>query len=574
MPDHSETIDAGRTGWIAVLALFGCASCSSPAPKPDPSAPSGSPKPLEVHVAAWNDFHGSLEGPTGTAPAQEGVVQAGGAAQLAGWLDAFRAEHEHTATVVAGDLIGASPLLSTMFHDQPTIEVMNEIGLDAAAVGNHEFDRGWRELLRLAEGGCHPEEGCRNGSTYGGADFPFLAANVYRSDGERLLDPYVVREFDGERVAFVGLVLDGVPSIVTPTAVDDLTFEEEVEALEKVVPELRDRGVEAIVAVVHEGGTPDGEPTDGIDNCWDIEGPIARIAEHAPEAVDAFVSGHTHHPYVCRIAGRPVTATMSKGRVVTELELTIDRRTGDVSRASADNHVIRHDGPSSDRVAGMIERYAKLADRRADKSVGRLTETLSRTPRESGQSVLGCVVADAHLFAAKPDGEGGPDFAMTNPGGIRDSLQLDPSDGRSGVVTYADLHRIQPFRNQLRVLTLTGRQIHDILENQWRVGEHSKILQVSEGFRYDWHPGREIGDRVDPEDVRVRGEPLELDAEYRVAVNNFLAEGGDGFSTFRQAETSSYGPLDIKAMESYFQDRSPVSGPDEDRIRRVPDDGS
>jgi len=558
---------------VASLAVVGCSKPeprSGEAPTDEIAETSASNETVEVHVAAWNDFHGHLESPAGTVPTDDGEVRAGGAALLAGWLDEFRAEHAHTSSVVAGDLIGASPLISALYHDEPTVEVMNEIGLDAVAVGNHEFDEGWRELLRIAGGGCHPEDGCREGTTYAGADFPYLAANVYRENGERLFDPYIVREFDGVQVAFVGMALDDVPSIVVPSSIEGLTFENEVETLEKIVPELRDRAVEAIVALIHEGGIPKDPSVVDVDACPGLEGPIDEIVRRSPDAVDAFVTGHTHHAYICRVDGRLVTSAMSKGRIVTDLSLTVHAESGDVSEVSADNHILRTDGPKSEKIAELVGEFETRAERKAEEPVGRVASPLSREPDDDGEMELGSVIADAQLAATRSDETGGAQFALMNPGGIRGSLKGSADGEGGGPVTYGDLHAVQPFRNQVLVVTLTGCQLHEILEAQWRERDHATILQVSRGLRYTWHPDRPPGDRVDPEDVEIRGQSLDLEAEYRVAVNNFLAEGGDEFSTFTERTDTFYGPLDIKALRMYIEEHSPVAPPDGDRIRRAP----
>ncbi len=560
-----------RTPLVAfVVSIALVAGCSQPAPEDDDASQQAADRARQTvpfHLVGFNDFHGHLTSPAGKITVDGEEIEAGGAAQLAGHIEQFRREHSNTATVVAGDLIGASPLVSALFHDEPTIEIMNEIGLAAVPVGNHEFDEGWKELLRIADGGCHPEDGCREGrDSYEGAEFPYLAANVERPDGELLFDPYVVREYDGVKVGFLGLTLDGLPSIVVPSAVEGLRFRNEWKTINEYVPELQQKGVETIIVLIHEGGVP-SEPPDGLDGCGDLEGPIVEIAEKSDDAVDAFVSGHTHKTYRCRIDDKLVTSANSHGLLVTEYDFALDPETGDVVEMSATNVPIRADGPVDEEIASRVEDYEKRAADRSERTVGSIRETLARDPMKTGEMHLGRVIADAQLEATSADEAGGAQVALMNPGGIRGSLPHD--GGETTDVTYGDLHRIQPFRNQLVVMTLTGRQLHAVLEHQWREDSHPKILQVSEGFSYTWNPNAEVGDRVEPAEVRIDGEPLDLEADYRVTVNNFLAEGGDGFATLEEGEDRVWGPIDLEAMVDYFEGHSPISVPDEPRIRRA-----
>lgn len=550
------------------------AACSQPAPSGDDPATSEN-GPLKVHILGFNDFHGHLESPAGELTVDGEEIEAGGAAQLAHRIETFRNEHEHTAVVVAGDLIGASPLVSALLHDEPTIDVMNEIGLDAVAVGNHEFDEGWRELIRIQEGGCHPEDGCRSGQTYQGAKFPFLAANVLEPDGETLFPPYVVKQFGSVKVGILGLALDGIPAIVMPSGIEGLTFRDEAETINEYVPELQELGVETIIVVVHEGGNPTRERR-GINDCPNLEGPIVEIVEKSNDAVDGFMTGHTHQTYNCTIDGKLVTSAKSYGRLVTEYELAIDPKTGDVVEQSAENVPIPADAPTNDEVARLVGTYSQLAAREAEEPVGHITDSLSREPNEAGESALGAVIADSQYAATAPEGSGNSDLAFMNPGGIRTSLDTadgedgeNGDNGENGVVTYGDLHEVQPFRNQVVVMTFTGKQIHRILERQWEGQDHPRVLQVSHNVSYTWHPDREPGNRVDPTDVTIDGKPLDLEESYRVTINNFLAEGGDNFDVLADGRNPTYGPIDIEILADYFRKNSPVSPPDTTRIKRA-----
>ena len=582
---------------LVVGSLLGAAACSQPSPTPDEGAAERATKTsktserVDVHVLSFNDFHGHLKTPGGKLTVDGETIDAGGAAHLAHAISGARETYEHTAVVVAGDLIGASPFVSANAHDEPTIDVFNSIGLDAVAVGNHEFDEGWKELRRISDGGCHPEEGCPGPETYQGANFPFLAANVLGPDGETLFDPYIVKEFDGEKVAFLGLALDGVPSLVMPSGIEGLTFRGEVETIDEYVPKLQKKGIESIVVVVHEGGYPK-EKRKRLDGCPGLEGPIVEIAEEASDAVDAYLTGHTHQIYNCRIDGKVVTSAKSYGRLLTRLHLAIDPTSGDVVEAKATHIPVRSDSPGDRAIASLVEKHAERAADKAEEPVGRIAESLSRSPAESGESELGRVIADSQLAATTAEGTGNADVAFMNPGGIREPLTYEPADeedeedvpdddedeeeedddaemeDQPGAVTYGDLHRVQPFGNQLIVMTLTGKQIHRLLEQQWRGQGHPRVLQVSANSSYTWHPNRKPGNRVDPADVTINGKPLKMKETYRVTVNNYLAEGGDNFSVLKKGKDLHYGELDVEVLADYFEENSPVEPGTDTRIRR------
>jgi 5'-nucleotidase len=561
---------------LAALLLAGLTvGCSQPSPQSDEAATETAQADRDLvpfHLVGFNDFHGHLESPAGDVKVDGETIEAGGAAQLAAHVRQFRREHDNTATVLAGDLIGASPLISALFHDEPSVEVMNELGLTAMPVGNHEFDEGWKELLRIAEGGCHPEDGCREGQDkWEGASFPFLAANVEKPDGELLFDPYVVREYDGVKVGFLGLTLDGLPSIVVPSAVEGLEFRNEWKTINEYVPKLRKKGVETIVVLIHEGGVPSEKP-ESLNDCPGLEGPIVEIAEKSSDAVDAFVSGHTHKTYNCRIDDKLVTSADSHGLLVTEYDFALDPASGDVVEMSAQNIPIRADGPADKKIASMVEEYEKLAADEAERPVGTIGETLPREPDSSGEMPLGEVIADAQLAATASEAKGGADLALMNPGGVRGALQHE-GEGETTQITYGQLHTIQPFGNQLVVMTLTGQQLHDLLEQQWRGDAQPTVLQVSEGFTYRWDASSEAGNRVDPKEIRLDGEPIDLEAEYRVTVNNFLAEGGDGFTILEKGKDRTWGQIDVEALADYFEANSPVAAPSESRIQRTSDEG-
>ncbi|MDQ2996586.1 MAG: metallophosphoesterase, partial [Chloroflexota bacterium] len=324
--------------------------------------PSGT---VDVQILGVNDFHGNLEPPSGSS-GRVGTINAGGAEYLATHIKQLEATNPNTVVVSAGDLIGASPLLSALFHDEPTIEAFNQIGLDFNAVGNHEFDEGAEELARMQEGGCHPIDGCQDGDGFAGAQFQFLAANVVRqNNGKTIFPAYKIRSFAGAKIAFIGLTLEDTPTIVTPAGVAGLTFKDEAETINALIPQIRAKGVETIVVLIHEGGVQ-ASPSP-YNGCVGISGPIVDIVNNTDDAVDLFITGHTHQPYNCVIDGRPVTSAFSFGRVVTDVDLTIDRATGAPTSIVVNNKIADRSVTKDAGISTLIAKYnaitAPLANR-------------------------------------------------------------------------------------------------------------------------------------------------------------------------------------------------------------------
>jgi len=404
------------------------------------------PAPVELRILAINDFHGYLRPPPGgiriADPADKTrkiAVAAGGAEHMATLVNQLREGHTNTIFVAAGDLIGASPFLSAMFHDESTIESMSMMGLDISAVGNHEFDEGKDELLRMQNGGCHPVDGCQGPHPFTGAKFHYLAASTFeRSTGKTIFPSYQIREFEGIPVAFIGLTLKATPDIVSPTGVASLEFMDEAEAVNALVPKLRARGVEAFVVLIHQGGYPIGD----YNECPGISGDIVDIVRKFDRAVDVVISGHTHQAYICTIDGRLVTQADKYGTVVTAIDIKLDRTTHDVIGARAENVIVRTDLASDPGQAALLATYDKFAAPIADRVAGSVTQTLSHAPNDAGESPLGDIIADAQLAATSAEGSGGAVIALTNPGGIR----TDITKKQDGGVTYGDVFASQPFR--------------------------------------------------------------------------------------------------------------------------------
>jgi len=564
---------------VAALVLLAtvAAACTPPWPG-HPGGGGGHPRPVEVQILGLNDFHGNLEPPAGSSGRIEGI-DAGGAAYLASHVAALEATNpRNTVVVSAGDLVGASPLLSALFHDEPTVEAMNEIGLDINAVGNHEFDEGTDELIRLQEGGCHPTDGCLDGDDFAGADFRFLAANVVSEEtGETLFPSYTVRRFQANtKVAFIGMTLEGTPTIVTPEGVAGFDFLDEADTANAVVAHLERRGIDNIIVLLHEGGVTTGG---GYNGCDGIAGPIVDIVERLDHEIDAVISGHTHQAYNCVVDGIPVTSAASFGRLVTDMDLTIDRRTKDITSISVNNQIVTRDVAPATPILSLIERYAAISDPLANRVIGSITADIPRAPNAAGESALGDVIADSQLAATAPEDLGGAQVAFMNPGGIRADLLYAASGAEGdGNVTYEEAFTVQPFGNSLTTMTVTGAQIDRLLEEQFCGGNAAapRVLQPSAGFTYTYD-GTAVGsadcataDAVDASTIAIDGVPVDPADTYRITVNSFLATGGDNFAVLNEGTDRLGGAVDLDALEAYFvANPGGVAPGPQDRITRL-----
>ena len=530
-------------------------------PTPLPAA-TAEPQGVQLRIIAINDFHGHIA----TSSSAFGGV--GRADYLAANVAAARAEVEHSVFVSAGDLIGGSPLVSALFQDEPTIEAMNLMGLDISAVGNHEFDEGPEELVRMQQGGTHPTDGDLDGDPFGGADFQFLAANVIdERTGNTVFPPYAIREFDGVSIAFVGLTLEGTANIVARSSVEGLTFADEAETVNSLIPEMRSKGIEAVVVLLHEGGFSDG----GQDDCGSgLDGAVAEIATQLDDAVDLVIAGHTNDEFVCEIDGKWVTMADNAGRLFTVIDVMLDRATKDLTVQDIRNLPNSQDGVTPDpELTALIEKYEALSAPRANAVIGRTTSDILRQPNEAGESALGDVLADAHLEATR---EAGAVVAFMNRGGMRNDILFASSGPESdGELTYAEAFSVQPFGNSMVTMTLTGRQIDTLLEQQFRDEEVTTrgVLQVSRGFSYAWDGTQPVGSRVDISGIKISGVAVEPDATYRITANSYLADGGSGFSVFTEGTDRTGGIIDVDALTAYFASANEVSPGPQDRITRL-----
>lgn len=561
-----------------VLVLTACATT--------PPAARG---PVAVKIIALNDFHGALEPPKASVPATDATgaavqVPAGGAAYLASAVARLKAANPHNLVVAAGDLTSASPFVSSQFLDEPSVMAMNMIGLDLNAVGNHEFDRGPDELLRLQNGGCAKHTArtpCRVDARFPGAKFRYLAANVRTRDGSTLFPATAIRDVAGARIGFIGLTLKTTPSLVVPTSVATLRFEDEVETINALVPTLRAQGADALVVLIHQGVYAKGYNGEG---CAAMTGPLLPILAKLDPAIDVVVSGHTHNAYVCDYGtvdpARPflVTSAGRSGMLLTDIDLSIDTRAHRVAGRHAVNVIVQGEGydaasgpvpvqrafptyPAEPAVGALVARYVAAAEPIAKRVVGRLSGPAPRERNASGEAVLGDLVADSQLAATRAD------IAFMNSYGLRADL-VPAADGS---VTYGQLYAVLPFGNVVQVKGLTGRQLCAVLEQQFDSGSNTvaapNMLAGSRGFTYAYDLRRPAGERV--RDLRLNGQPIVDDRVYRVALSNFLATGGDNFTVFASGTDLGGGPGDIDALETYVAAGTSLTPPIPDRITRL-----
>jgi 5'-nucleotidase len=581
------------------------------------AVPSAQAKAKDQHVQllAINDLHGHLQPNTpgtvqtgccnpvfntATPPVQTGwtqkTVPAGGISYLATHIKNLRAQNKNTFTVGAGDMIGASPLISALFHDEPTIEALNSIGFDDVGVGNHEFDEGINELQRMQygkrmfpNGGCHPVDGCQDGTPFDGAFYKYLAANVFfEGTGRTIFPPYEIKKVGDTKIAFIGLTFEDTPTVVTPAGVAGLQFTPEVSTTNALVRKLkREQKVKSFVVLLHQGGTqvvpapvfpgPADQPDAWMDinKCVNFNGPdMEAIAAGLDKRVSTIISAHTHQPYVCRMSGKLVTSAASFGRVITDVDLTIDSKSHKVTGTDATNRIVTQDVAKDPAVEAIVQKYDTLSAPLANKVIGTISADIL-SARQGGQNAngeqaMGDVIADAMLEATKPSDFGGAVAAFMNSGGVRASLIRNQISGgeQPGEVTYGEAFTVQPFGNTLVVKTCTGQQLYDVLNQQFNnpaVGSN-RIMLPSANVSYQWSDGAK---KVVDGSLKFGGVAVDKAASYRVAMNNFMADGGDGYTVFTQCTNALGGEVDLDAFTRYLGTHPNLAPPALNRITKV-----
>jgi len=527
---------------------------------------------VELQILAFNDFHGQIEPPSGSEILYYNTTnypfeaELGGASYLASQIKALKATNPNTFIVSAGDCIGASPLVSALFHDEPTIEALSKIGLDYSAAGNHEFDEGVAELQRMQYGCCHQVDGCQDKDRFVGAGYYYLTANVINnSTNSTLFPPYKIREIEGIPIAFIGVSLEDTPSDVTQSGIKGFSFLDEADSINVVVRELKEKGIKTIIVLIHNGGQQSGLPSESRN----FSGSIIDIVKRSDKEVDLFVTGHTHESYVSNVDGRIVTQAANKGKFVTDIDLVVSKETGDVLLARAKNVAVTHDVPEDAEISVIAEKYSELVESSTQDVIGSITADISKDQNDSGESALGDVIADSQLYSTQ---EVGAVVAFMNIGGVRASLIYTASGNEgAGNVTYGEAYSVQPFGNNVYTLNLTGRQIDELLEEQFNHSddEDDNILQVSNGFLYTWNRSAPKGQKVDIKSIKINGKTIDPEESYCIAANGFLADGGDHFSVFKAGVNRVNRIGDLKAFLNYFKAFTPVSPGPMDRITVV-----
>jgi 5'-nucleotidase len=592
---------------VAALPIAQKAEKAAPPAEFNPVSVSyGSPLGTKVakgQFLSYNDFHGAIDPPGGSGAvvnASGTSTPAGGVEYLATYLKKLRAEAKaegrETLTVGAGDLVGATPLVSAAFHDEPTIELMNQVGLQVSSVGNHEFDEGVAELIRLQRGGCHPTDGCQDGDPFGGAKFTYLAANtIDNKTGLPILPPIDIKFVNGVPVGFIGMTLEGTAGIVNPAGIKNVHFTDEIVTANKWSNLLKLFGVKAQVLLLHEGGAQgSATPTPGVSDCVNFSGPVVDIVKGLNPEIGLVVSGHTHRFYTCSLPNSKTTSVVTSagtnGQLITDIDYSIDKRSGRFSQITAHNVIVENGVPDGaggwkKDAAGVylknpdtVDKGAKkIADKYrtavapiANKVIGKITADITRTSTPAGESPLGDVIADGQLAYTKSSGA---QLALMNPGGIRADFDAEASAGgeATGEVTYGEAFTVQPFNNLVVTQTLTGAQIKDTLEQQfsgYKGQTTTKMLQVSAGLTYTWSASAALGSKIT--DLKLNGTAIDPATNYLVTTNDFLANGGDGFSVLATGTGRVTAPgFDIDALVAYLGAGAPVAPGDTKRISTV-----
>ncbi|HEY8177541.1 MAG TPA: bifunctional metallophosphatase/5'-nucleotidase [Candidatus Limnocylindria bacterium] len=572
---------SGRRRFLTLAVALVTLSLVMPAGALAAKPPITPPHAVNVQLLAINDFHGNLEPPSGSggrvgvALTDQACIDApdcdlaGGVAYLADDIKDLEVTNPNTLVVSAGDNIGATPLISAAFHDEPTIEALNTLGLDVSAVGNHEFDEGVTELLRIQNGGCHPTDGCQTGHTYAGADFDFLAANVvYRDTGETIFPGSTVKTVGGVKVGFIGLTLEGTPQIVSAAGIASVNFLDEATTINAAANALRKQGVKTIVVLIHEGGAQSVPIAPSmIDSCTGMSGAIVDIVHNLTPKVDMVVSGHTHNAYNCLLPNSdetliPVSSSSSFGRLVTDIDMKINGKSGRPMTISVDNKIVFRDEADASETA-LVSFYKTAVAPIANAIVGSITADITNTNNTAGESALGDVIADAQLAYTQSSNA---QFAFMNPGGIRASLTFGQISGMEapGQVTFGEAFTVQPFNNLVSTQDMTGQQIKDTLEQSF-IGcfgrtQATVILQVSAAFHYTYNSSLTCGNRITA--MTLNGSPLNLGTTYRVTMNNFLADGGDSFPGFKAGTNRvNQTGFDVDALAQYLTANTPPGVP-------------
>ncbi len=509
-----------RFSWL--VSVFWLVGCATQNPLSEQST--------TIHIIALNDFHGYIQPspytyPDPDNPGETITVQAGGVSALSGLMRELRDDYPNLLFIAAGDLVGASPPISAMFADEPSIVALNMLDLDLTSLGNHELDEGKEELYRQIDGGCdspRPDKACQYRTEFLGSDYDYIAANLIDTDKQATaVAPYVIKQTKGIRVAFVGGVVSDLSNLIPLSSHEGLETLDEADAINAVLPEVKAQDVDVIVAVIHEGGYGHA----GANDCSGLSGPIVDIAERLSSDVDVLVTGHTHRAYICEVGGLLVTQGHHYGHLLTHLQVTLDSA-GDITTIDAQNILVDPDAYEADPGMAMFEADLLLrTSETLNRPIARIGAlSIDRRTNGAGECAMGNLTADAQLFATE---HLGAQIALMNYGGIRSDLLVSDI---SSPVTYNQIAAVHPFKGTLQLAWLTGAQLKTLLEQQWPEDGGFNPLQVSEGFSYTWDASKPRGQKV--RDMQLDGIAIAMDQSYGVVASAFLMDGGDGFKGF------------------------------------------
>ncbi|WP_402469700.1 5'-nucleotidase C-terminal domain-containing protein [Isoptericola aurantiacus] len=536
------------------LALAGVAAVGAPAQAADP---------VDIQILATNDFHGRI--------LEDDYSGNAGAAVLAGAVEQLRGENPNTVFAAAGDLIGASTFESFIQQDKPTIDALNAAGLDVSAVGNHELDGGYSDLVDRVMGDYDAED-----NPYGGAEWEYVAANLkMRATGDDAVPASYLAEQGGLEIGFVGAVTEDLPFLVSPAGIEDIEVTDIVDSVNAEADALRAEGADMVVLLVHEGATS--------TDCADItDGAFGDIVTGLDGDVDAIVSGHTHLAYDCRVpvaewadravTERPVVSAGQYGVNLNQLTYSVDPDSGEVLGLDTAILPLLGNYPADPAVQQIVADAEDVADELGAEPLGEIDGVFNRAQRmgtdddgnpvrvenRGGESTLGNLVAEVQRWATSGEESGSAQIAFMNPGGLRADLTGAAGEDFPRTVTYKEAAVVQPFANTLVNMDLTGAQIKTALEQQWQRDAAGDVpsrpflrLGVSEGFTYTYDPALDEGDRITG--MWLDGEAIDLDASYSVTVNSFLAAGGDNFRVFAEgADAADTGKIDLSAFVDYM----------------------
>ncbi|KEK23703.1 bifunctional metallophosphatase/5'-nucleotidase [Bacillus gaemokensis] len=485
---------------------------------------------ISVQLIGLNDFHGQLN----TTSTLHGKA-VGRADYIAAYIQSYRDKKPNTLLVHTGDMIGGSPPISALFHDEPTMEFLNTLQFDVGTIGNHEFDRGPIALQQLISGESVPQT-----NSFSGSSFPYTCANVVDSEtNQPLFPPYTIKWIDGIPIAFIGVITKDTPFLTMYTNMSSIRFLDEATSINHYVHQLQKKGIHAFVILAHLGGNTTGSNTNGA---------LADLATQINSDVDIIFGGHTHSYINGKVNGKLLVQAYSYGKAFSNVTITLNRQTKDITKKDATIVPVYQNKLSPDLyIRNWIDSYAAKIRPRVTERLGVTNHELTRDQNEHGESKLGTVLAMAQRQAMQTD------IAFVNPGSIRHDL-------KKGDITWEDTFLIQPFGNPLIKMDLSGAEIRNALQEQWK--EETRMLQIL-GIHYTWK--NHTIQTISLDD----GTPLHDDQIYSVVVNSFLANGGDKFMTFKLGKNRTEGPTDQESFANFIRSVTHINTLPQNFIQKI-----